>query len=50
MNLEEIGCVQKVQRYMVTMRTVFQPTCAYSAEETADYVGVRMEPMPGETG
>lgn len=47
MNLEEIDYLQKVQRYMMTMRPVFQPHALFS-DETANYVEP-MEPMPGET-
>ena len=47
MNLEEIDYLQKVQRYMMTMRSVFQPHALFS-DETANYVEP-MEPMPGET-
>lgn len=47
MNLEEIDYLQKVQRYMMTMRPVFQPHALFS-DETANYVEP-MEPIPGET-
>ena len=47
MNLEEIEYLQKVQRYMMPMRPVFQPHALFS-DETANYVEP-MEPMPGET-
>ena len=47
MNLEKINYLQKVQRYMMTMRPVFQPHALFS-DETANYVEP-MEPMPGET-
>ncbi len=47
MNLEEIDYLQKVQRYMMTMRPVFQPHALFS-DEDGQLCGP-MEPMPGET-
>lgn len=47
MDLKQIDYLQKAQRYMMTMRPVFQPHSLFS-DETRNYVQP-MEPKPGET-